>query len=215
MRNQFVFYSSLIVIIVVSILLFTSCSNSNNSYISNQTQFVDKNFFDELNVSPVSKKDDFYEYTFPCFIESMFSKPKYPKDILDDNAYIFDVEDYKCAILKVKQNKKFYYLFMLYNKSDGMLVDSIYTDMFYDINSLDRIKKGDNAEKIKSFTTSSIMIGQDKHQSFVWLNDGKCMVFTIDKNTIVNIEVINDEYHLFDILKSYKGFDIFDLCNTG
>jgi len=200
----------LVIVTVAIIMMQVSCSAPSDKDNATNILSANKSFYDELSLSNISENSEFREYTLPSFISGTFSKPLYAKDILDDKAYIFEVDDLYCSVSKVNDDNTIQYLFMLYQKEDGLLVDSIYTDKFYSIDDFKEINKGDTFTEIEKIVTVPVVLefSETQNVSYYWLNDGRCIVFTMENNVVNKIEIQEDKYHLFDKLKASKTFTV-------
>ena len=144
----------------------------------------------------------------PNHIRGAISRATYINDIIQDDTYICEGDMYNYAILKTKNENK--YLFILYEKKDGRIISSIYTDKFYNAKDISELEIGtplaEICEKLDISKNSNI---DTTEELYLYLDEGGYYAITLDDNSnIKSIEKFDDEYGFMNLLKKSHDFDI-------
>lgn len=176
-------------------VMFSGCAN--------------KSFFEqELDYFNLSEISEYEIYVMPDHIREVTSRVVYVNDIIQDNTYICEGNMYNYAILKTKNENK--YLFILYEKEDGRIISSIYTDKFYNEKDIIGFEIGTPITEIYEKLNISMNSNLDIiDELYLYLEEGGYYAIRFDNNsTISSIEKFDDEYNFMDLLKESHDFDI-------
>ena len=173
---------------------------------------VNKSFFEkELDEINLTERTEYEIYIMPDHIRGAISRVVYVDDIIQDDTYICEGDTCNYAILKTKNENKF--LFILYEKEDGRIISSIYTDKFYNEKDIIEFEIGtpitEICEKLNISNNSSIGVSGEL---YLYLYEGGYYAIQFDNNSnVVNIDKFNDEYGFMDLLKESHDFDMSQL----
>lgn len=170
---------------------------------------VNKSFFEqELDYLNLSEISEYEIYIMPNHIRDATSRVVYVNDIIQDDTYICEGDTCNYAIFKIKNENKF--LFVLYEKEDGRIISSIYTDKFYNEKDIIEFEIGtpltEIYEKLNISKNSNIGVTDEL---YLYLDEGGYYAIRFDnKSNVSNIEKFIDEYDFMDLLKKSHDFDI-------
>lgn len=171
------------------------------------------NSFFEKNIRSVNSSEisEYELYIIPDHIRGATSRVAYIQDIVQDDDYICEEDNYNYTIIKIENENK--YLFVLYEKDDGIIVSSIYTEGFYNSNDFLEFNIGTHFSEIKKKLNIPENTNIDTaNELYYYLDEGGYIVIKLDKNlNIEHIEKYNDEYCFMSILKKSNDFNISEL----
>ncbi len=194
------FKINLIIIGAIAIMFLILSGCVNKSFLKEKLDYLDLTEISEYEI-----------YLMPDHIRCATSRVVNVDGIIKENTYICEEDLYNYAIFKIKNEGK--YLFVLFEKEDGRIISTIYTDKFYNEKDIIDIKIGTPLKKIYEKLNISMDSNIDlSDELYLYLVEGGYFTIKFDnKSNVSDIEKYNDQYGFMNLLKQSHDFDISQL----